>query len=46
MILAAVDLAIGRDESIDDVHPVLEPVLVIRGSTGPVPGQHAQPATS
>jgi DNA-binding LacI/PurR family transcriptional regulator len=39
MILAAVDLAIGRDESIDDVHPVLEPVLVIRGSTGPVPGQ-------
>ncbi len=37
MVLAAVDLAIGRDEVIGDLHPVLDPELVIRDSTGPAP---------
>ena len=39
MMLAAVDLAIGRDEVLGDFHPVLEPDLVVRGSTGPAPGE-------
>jgi hypothetical protein len=38
MILAAVDLAIGPEEVIGDFHPMLEPELVIRGSTGQAPG--------
>jgi len=37
MVLAAIDLAIGGDEVIGDFHPMLEPELVIRGSTGPAP---------
>ena len=37
MIGAAVDLAIGPEEVHGDIHPVLEPELVVRGSTGPVP---------
>ena len=41
MILAAVDLAIGRDEVIGDLHPLLEPDLVVRGSSGPAPGNSA-----
>ncbi len=37
MVLAAVDLAIGRDEILGDLHPTLEPDLVVRDSTGPAP---------
>ena len=37
MVLAAVDLAISRDEALGDLHPVLEPNHIIRGSTGPAP---------
>ncbi len=37
MVLAAFDLAIGRDEVLGDFHPLLEPELVIRESTGPAP---------
>jgi DNA-binding LacI/PurR family transcriptional regulator len=37
MVLAAVDLAIGRDEIVGDFHPLLEPELVVRDSTGPAP---------
>ena len=37
MVLAAVDLAIGPEEVLGDLHPVLEPDLVVRASTGPVP---------
>jgi len=39
MVLAAVDLAIGRDEVLGDFHPLLEPDLVVRGSTGPAPAR-------
>lgn len=39
MILAAVDLAIGPQEDVADFHPVLEPELVVRASTGPVTGR-------
>ena len=35
--MAGVDLAIGRDEVLGDFHPLLEPELVIRESTGPAP---------
>jgi hypothetical protein len=38
MILAAVDLAIGPEEVLSDFHPVLEPDLVVRASTGPAAG--------
>jgi DNA-binding LacI/PurR family transcriptional regulator len=37
MVLAAIDLAIGVQEVLGDLHPVLEPELVIRASTGPAP---------
>ena len=37
MLLAAVDLAIGEEEVLGDFHPVLEPDLVVRASTGPAP---------
>ena len=37
MVLAAVDLAIGRDEVLGDFHPMLEPELVVRESSGPAP---------
>ena len=37
MVLAAVDLAIGPEEVIGDFHPMLEPELVIRESTGRAP---------
>ena len=36
-VLAAVDLAIGRDEVLGDFHPLLEPEIVIRESRGPAP---------
>jgi DNA-binding LacI/PurR family transcriptional regulator len=36
MIRAAADLAIGSDEMLDP-HPVLEPELVVRASSGPAP---------
>ena len=39
MVLAAIELAIGRDEVLGDFHPLLEPELVVRGSTGPTPGK-------
>ena len=39
MVLAAVDLAIGRDEVLGDFHPLLEPDLVVRESTGPAPAR-------
>lgn len=38
MMLAAIDLAIGREEVLGDFHPLLEPDLVVRESTGPAPG--------
>ena len=38
MILAAIDLAIGRDEVLGDFHPLLEPDLVVRETTRPAPG--------
>lgn len=37
MVLAAVDLAIGAEEVLGDFHPMLEPNLVVRASTGPAP---------
>jgi DNA-binding LacI/PurR family transcriptional regulator len=39
MVLAAIDLAIGRDEIVSDFHPLLEPDLVVRESTGPAPAR-------
>jgi len=39
MVLAAVDLAIGPEEVLGDFHPVLEPDLVVRASTGPTPAR-------
>ena len=39
MLLAAVDLAIGREEVVGDFHPLLEPDLVVRDSTGPAPAR-------
>jgi DNA-binding LacI/PurR family transcriptional regulator len=44
MILAALDLVIGPPEEIGDFHPILEPELVIRASSGPVPGQQPEGA--
>ncbi len=44
MILAALDLAVGKQEAVGDLHPVLEPELVVRASTGPVPGQQQEGA--
>jgi hypothetical protein len=38
MIAAAIDLVIGPGDDQRDVHPVMQPELVIRVSTGPVPG--------
>ena len=37
MIVAAIDLVIGPGQADADVHPVLEPELVVRASTGPAP---------
>lgn len=37
MIHAAIDLVIGSEEVLGDFHPILEPELVIRASTGPAP---------
>jgi len=37
MVLAAMDLAIGQEEIMGGFHPLLEPDLVVRESTGPVP---------
>lgn len=39
MMAAAVELAIGRDEVLGDFHPLFEPDLIVRESTGPAPGQ-------
>lgn len=44
MVLAAMDLAIGADEDDGDLHPVLEPELVIRASTGPAPAKQHEGA--
>jgi DNA-binding LacI/PurR family transcriptional regulator len=37
MISAAIDIAIGADDPERDDHPILQPELVVRASTGPVP---------
>jgi DNA-binding LacI/PurR family transcriptional regulator len=37
MVFAAIELAIGRDEVLGDFHPMLEPEIVIRESSGPAP---------
>jgi DNA-binding LacI/PurR family transcriptional regulator len=37
MISAAIDLVIGPEDPERDFHPVLEPELVVRASTGPAP---------
>jgi DNA-binding LacI/PurR family transcriptional regulator len=37
MIVAALDLAIGPAAAAADSHPVLQPELVVRASTGPLP---------
>jgi hypothetical protein len=37
MVLAAIELAIGRDEVLGDFHPMLEPEIVTRESSGPAP---------
>jgi DNA-binding LacI/PurR family transcriptional regulator len=39
MIAAAIDLVIGPGDVARAVHPVMRPELVIRASTGPVPGR-------
>ena len=44
MIRAAIDLAIGGDDEVADFHPVLEPELVVRASTGPAPSQQHEGA--
>jgi DNA-binding LacI/PurR family transcriptional regulator len=41
MVRAAVDLAIGGAKVEGGPHPVLEPELVVRESTGPAPGHQA-----
>jgi DNA-binding LacI/PurR family transcriptional regulator len=37
MVSAAFDLVIGPEDTARDYHPVLEPELVVRASTGPAP---------
>ena len=44
MVAAALDLVIGPGAADADNHPVLQPELVIRASTGPVPAQPAEGA--
>jgi hypothetical protein len=44
MISAALDLAIGGAPAGADSHPVLQPELVVRASTGPVPTQPVEGA--
>jgi DNA-binding LacI/PurR family transcriptional regulator len=44
MIVAALDLAIGPAPAGADSHPVLQPELVVRASTGPVPSQPVEGA--
>jgi DNA-binding LacI/PurR family transcriptional regulator len=44
MVEAAVDLAIGPAEEILDFHPILEPELVVRASTGPAAGHQPEGA--
>jgi DNA-binding LacI/PurR family transcriptional regulator len=44
MIAAALDLVIGPAPAGADSHPVLQPELVVRASTGPVPSQPAKGA--
>jgi DNA-binding LacI/PurR family transcriptional regulator len=44
MISAAIDLVIGPQDPERDFHPVLEPELVVRASTGPLPPPHEQGA--
>jgi DNA-binding LacI/PurR family transcriptional regulator len=38
IMVKAIDLAIGSEDVEGDPHPVLAPELVVRASTGPVPG--------
>lgn len=44
MIVAAIDLAIGPGSTGADAHPVLQPQLVIRASTGPAPASPSEGA--
>ena len=44
MIVAALDLVIGPGSAGADGHPVLQPELVVRASTGPVPSPRRQGA--
>ena len=44
MVVAALDLVIGPVAAVTDSHPVLQPELVIRASTGPVPTHPAEGA--
>ena len=44
MVLAAIDLAIGDHEASIDFHPILEPELVVRASTGPASGRQQEGA--
>ncbi len=44
MVLVAIDLAIGEHEASIDFHPILEPELVVRASTGPAPGRQQEGA--
>jgi DNA-binding LacI/PurR family transcriptional regulator len=43
MVTAAVDLAIGQEDPVAELHPVLEPELVVRHSTGPTAQTPARP---
>ena len=42
MVLRAIDLAIGEHVPDLDFHPILEPELVVRASTGPAPGRQQE----
>jgi len=44
MIVAAVDLVIGSGDASPDRHPVLQPELVVRASTGPLPARQEEGA--
>jgi DNA-binding LacI/PurR family transcriptional regulator len=44
MIGAALDLVIGPSDAGRDSHPVLQPELIVRASTGPVPAQPSKGA--
>lgn len=46
MMAAAIDLVIGPEQPGGDLHPVLQPELVVRASTGPVPALSGRVTTS